>query len=163
MLETARLQLRELDAGDADFIVALLNDPAFIEFIGDRGVRTPHDALGYVARIRESYLRHGFGLYVVLQRSDGRPTGLCGLVRRDSLPSVDLGFAFLPEFRRHGYGLESATAVLAQARALGIDPLLAICSPHNLGSRALLERLGFHFIKQLVLDGESAESCWYER
>jgi RimJ/RimL family protein N-acetyltransferase len=163
MLTTERLELRALSEGDADFIVALLNDAAFLEFIGDRGVRTRADAVGYIARIAQGVAKNGFGLHAVTRRSDGVAVGLCGLVRRDTLPHVDVGFALLPAFRRRGYGREATEAVLGEAKALGISPLLAICSPHNVGSRALLEQVGFVFERMRVLPGQTDETCVYVR
>ena len=159
VLITPRLELRELDEGDAAFIVALLNDAAFLEFIGDRNVRTEADALKYIENVHEGVARNGFGLHAVTLRSDGTVVGVCGLVRRESLPHVDVGFAFLPAHRRQGYGRESTVAVLGEAASLGISPLLAICSPLNVGSRALLEQVGFVFQRMLVMPGQASETC----
>lgn len=161
MLTTERLVLRALREGDAAFIVELLNDAAFLEFIGDRGVRTRTDAVGYITRIAEGVAKNGFGMHAVTRRPDGLAVGLCGLVRRDTLPHVDVGFAFLPAFRRLGYGRESTEAVLGEAKSLGISPLLAICSPDNTGSRRLLEQVGFVFERMMVLPGQTEETCVY--
>ena len=162
-LITPRLELRQLRDEDAGFIVELLNDPAFLEFIGDRGVRTEVQALEYIAGQRASLKKNGFALRAVVLRSTGVVTGLCGLVRRDSLPHADVGFAFLPAYRRQGYGREATVAVLGEAASLGIAPVLAICSPNNAGSRGLLEQVGFRFVKLTVLAGQAVESCLYER
>jgi RimJ/RimL family protein N-acetyltransferase len=162
-LITQRLELRELDEGDAGFMLALLNDAAFLEFIGDRNVRTLAEAVKYIANIREGNAKNGFGLHAVTLRVDGTPVGVCGLVRRESLPHVDVGFAFLPAFRRQGYGREATLAVLGEAATLGFSPLLAICSPHNLGSRALLEQVGFRFDRMMVMPGQTQETCVYIR
>jgi len=158
---TARLELREGEDGDAAFIVELLNDPDFLRFIGDRGVRNEVDARGYLARLRESYANHGFGLYVVFAGEER--VGLCGLVRRDSLAHPDLGFAFLPKARGLGYAREAAEATLRQADALGIEPLLAICSQDNGPSRRLLARVGFQFRRLVRLGSDVEELCLYER
>lgn len=155
--------LRPLNAGDAAFIVELLNDAAFLEFIGDRGVRTEADAVEYIARVEQGSMKNGFGLHAVTLRSDGTAVGVCGLVRRETLPHVDVGFAFLPAFRRQGYGRESTVAVLGEAEGLGLSPLLAICSPHNLGSRGLLEQVGFRFERMKVMPGQTKETCVYVR
>src|SRR5688572_24048547 len=117
VLETERLQLRYLSADDAPFIVELLNDPDWLQFIGDKSVRTLGDARAY---LRDGpiamYPREGFGLYLVVLRAQAKPIGLCGLIRRSGLADVDIGFAFLPAFRGSGYALESAAAVLAHGR-----------------------------------------------
>ena len=114
--ETSRLRIREAVEGDAHFVNELLNSPGFLRYIGDRGVRSDEDALAYIRKnYHGSYLTNGFGLNIVELKSDATPVGVCGLVKRDSLPEPDLGFAFLPAFEGLGYGTESASVVLADA------------------------------------------------
>jgi len=134
-----------MSAADAEFIVELLNDPDFLRHVGDKGVRTPEDARGYVqGGPVASYERHGFGLCVVELRPGGEPIGICGLLQRETLDAPDVGFALLPRHRSRGYALEAASAVIADARGrLGLSRILAITSPDNVASIALLQRLGF--------------------
>ncbi len=113
ILETERLVLRRLTAGDAAFILELLNEPAFLENIGDRGARTLADARRYIARGPvASYRKFGFGLYLVELKDSGTPVGICGLLKRESLEDVDIGFAFLRRYWSQGYARESAAAVM---------------------------------------------------
>lgn len=146
-MKTERLILRRLTVKDAAFIHALVNDPDWLRFIGDRGVRTIGDARAYIrngpSRMYETY---GFGLYAVVRQEDEAPIGLAGLIKRDTLPEMDLGFAFLAAYRGRGYGREAALAVLAEAReAFGLKRILAITSLDNERSIKLLESLGFRF------------------
>ena len=143
-IDTPRLRLRPMVEEDASFLVALLNEPAFLRHIGDKGVRTVEDAKRYMEGPQQSYREHGYGMAVVdLQESDA-PIGICGLVRRDWLPAADLGFAFLPEYSGRGFALEAAQATLDFARdELGMDEVLAIVSPANAASLRLLGKLGF--------------------
>lgn len=152
ILETERLRLHELADSDAGFIVELLNDPDFLRFIGDRQVRTPEDALRYLAEgPRASYAANGFGLWRVQRREDGAIVGMCGLLRRDSLPHPDLGYAYLPAFRGQGFALEAGAAVLRHGFGpLGLARILAIVTQANAGSVRVLERLG------LTRQGEQA-------
>ena len=159
VLETDRLVLRELELDDAEFIVELLNDPAFIRFIGDKGVRT-------IAEAREhlrtgpivSYSRHGFGMWAVESVGGGPPMGICGLIQREWLDDVDLGFAFLPRFCSRGYGFESASAVLAHARhRVGLDRLVAVTAHDNTASIGLLEKLGFSFERVVEFPDDGKE------
>jgi RimJ/RimL family protein N-acetyltransferase len=144
VVETERLTLRRLCADDAPFILGLLNEPSFLEFIGDKGVRTLEAAGGYIAGQVQSYQRHGFGLYLTIRTVDAVPLGICGLVRREALPEVDLGFAFRPSFWSRGYAFEAAGAVLRHATGpLGLAQVLAITEAGNLSSIRLLEKLGF--------------------
>ena len=158
MLETARLNLRELTVEDADFIVAQLNDPDFIRNVADRGVRTAEGARTYLLDgPLASYRRHGFGLWLVESRDSRTPMGLCGLIKRDSLPDVDLGYAFLPPFRGQGFALEAATASMAFGRTLGLTRVVAIVSPHNADSIKLLAKLGFRYERRTRLADDAEE------
>ena len=143
--QTERLRLRRLTVADAAFYCRLVNEPSWIRNIGDRGIRTPADAEAYIrTKTLPGYTALGFGMYLVESRDDAVPLGLCGLVKRDTLPGPDIGFAFLPEFWGKGYALEAARAVVRHAReALGLTKLLAIVSPGNDASSRLLEKLGF--------------------
>lgn len=143
--ETARLRVRWFDASDGAFIIELLNQPSWIRFIGDKGVRTHDDALRYLEDGPVAmYGRVGFGLYAVELKKTGERIGMCGLIKRATLPDVDLGFAFLPSFWRNGYAFEAASAVLSYGRqALGLRRIVAIVSNDNDRSRMLLERLSF--------------------
>ncbi len=148
MLETDRLRLRELSAlDDAAFVLELLNDEAFLRYIGDRGVRTLEDAERYIQDGPvDSYAQNGYGLFCVDVVETGEPAGICGLVKRPALADPDIGFAFLPELRTRGYALEAARAVLEHARHdLGLRRILAIVSPDNERSERLLLKLGMRY------------------
>ena len=159
VLETQRLALRRMVPSDAPFMLDLLNDPAWIRYIGDRGVRTIEGAREYLeTRIISAYERLGFGLWMVEHRQERRPMGICGLVKRDALPEVDLGFAFMPQYRGQGYAYESALAVREHAtRALGLARLLAITSPVNVDSARLLGRLGFALESEMPWAGDEKD------
>ena len=153
VLRTARLRLRLADPGDAAFYLELVNDPDFIAHIGDRGLRTPDAAAraleeGPVAMQRS----RGHSLYVVELLDGGVPIGLSGLVKRDALDEVDIGYAFLARHRARGYAFEAAQAVVRHARALGIVRLAAIADPANAASIGLLLKLGMRFDRYAVLN-----------
>ena len=136
----------------------MLNEEAFLRYIGDKGVRSLSDARDYIDRGPiDSYERHGFGLYAVCLR-DGTPVGICGLVKRDGLADVDVGFAFLSRYRSKGYAVESASAVLAHARReLRLQRVVAITSPDNSGSIAVLEKIGLRFERMIRLTEQGPE------
>ncbi|MCL4261980.1 MAG: GNAT family N-acetyltransferase [Anaerolineae bacterium] len=159
VLETDRLWLTKLMPADAPFILRLLNEPTFIENIGDRGVRTMEDAEAYILNGPvASYARFGFGLYLVESRATGEAMGLCGLLKREVLDDVDIGYAFLPAFCGNGYAREAATAVLHHAQqTLGLKRLVAIVSPHNQPSIRLLEKIGFRYEKMVRLTANAPE------
>lgn len=155
-LATARLRLRPLTEDDAPFILRLLNEPSFLRFIGDKQVRTLEDAQGYLrGGPLASYQVHGHGLLAVTLAETGEPLGMCGLLKRDHLDAPDLGFAFVPEAWGRGFAREAAEAVLAQAEQdFGYARILALVSPDNDRSIALLGKLGFVFVESLGTDDE---------
>ncbi len=163
--ETVRTRLRELSVADAAFICSLLNEPSFLRFIGDRNVRTIDDAAHFIeTRYRQSYVDHGYGLYVIESRADGTPRGLCGFVRRPTLSSADLGFALLSPHEGQGYAYEAAMATLSYGRdVLGLTRVLAIAQEDNARSHALLLRLGFERDGSVVMPGDAAPLALFAR
>ena len=158
VLETARLRLRRFSIADATFVLRLLNEPSFIQHIGDRGVRTLDDAAGYIERGPiASYRRSGFGLYAV-DLKDGTTIGACGVLKRDELDDVDLGYSLLPEFWSQGFAVEAAAAVKHYARdMLGLRRLAAIVAHGNEASARLLDKLGFSFDRVVRLRPDAEE------
>lgn len=147
VLETERLILRHLSLDDAAFMLDLLNQPSYVRFIGDRGVRTIEDARAYILnQAIDSYQRLGYGLYLTESKTEHVPMGICGLVKRDFLEDVDIGYAFHPNFWSKGFALEAASAVMAYAReVLGFDRIAAIVTPDNERSINVLTKLGLRF------------------
>lgn len=158
--ETERLLLRLLATDDAAFILALLNEPSFLENIGDKGVRNLADACQYLLTGPiKSYEQNGFGLWLVALKDTLMPIGMCGLIKREGLDAPDVGYAFLPEFWSKGYAVEAASAALFFAReTLGLNHIVAITAPDNLPSIRVLDKLGLQFEKMILLPGASAES-----
>lgn len=147
VLETERLFVRQLAAEDDAFILELLNQPSFIKNIADRGVRTLEDARAYIANgPAASYERNGFGLWLVGLKESNTPIGMCGLIRREQLEDVDIGYALLERFWGKGYAQEMAAGVLAYGRdTVGLKRVVAIVSPDNDDSVRVLEKIGLHY------------------
>lgn len=163
ILETERLRLRTLDQDDAVFYLALVNTPGFIEFIGDRGIRSVEAAAQAIAdgpmAMQEKL---GHSIYLVELRDSGEPVGMSGLIKRDTLEHVDIGYAFLPEHCGKGYAYEAAQAVLEHARRdIRLSRLLAITSPHNVASIGLLEKLGLRLEKVVHLTPQDTGTNLY--
>ena len=149
LCETPRLSIRRLEEADAPFILRLLNEPSFLENIGDRGVRSLDDAGAYLTKGPfASYEKHGFGLFHVSLKGSGETIGMCGLLERDWLDAPDIGFAFLPEFWSKGYAYESSVGVIDWARRThGVTRVIGIVKPANMGSIRVLEKLGMRFAR----------------
>ncbi|GIN84777.1 alanine acetyltransferase [Heyndrickxia sporothermodurans] len=159
ILETERLTLRLQTTNDAEFILELLNDPSWFQFIGDRGVRTIEEARSYILNgpVR-MYEQFGFCLYLVERKEDHIPIGICGLVNRDSLDDIDIGFAFLPKYWGKGYAYEAASAVMTYAKdTLELKRIVAITTQDNHASAKLLEKIGLKFERLVRLPNDDEE------
>jgi RimJ/RimL family protein N-acetyltransferase len=157
--ETERLRLRLFSKADAPFIFDLVNQPSFIQNIGDRGVRTLSDAEGYIETGPvASYARNGFGLWLVELKESGESVGMCGLIQREGLEDVDVGYAFLPQFWGKGYAIEAVQGVLTHAKNIvRLSRVVAIVDPENRGSIRVLEKAGFRFTKMIRLSADDIE------
>lgn len=162
ILDTERLRLRTLVLGDAALYLKVVNVAAFIEYIGDRGIRTVDAARKAIAdgpvAMQETL---GHSLYLVERKEDGAAIGMCGLIKRETLADVDLGYAYLPQFGGKGYATEAAAGVLAYARGLGIRRLLAITSPGNAASNAVLKKIGMRFDEVVHLTPQDPGTLLY--
>lgn len=159
MIETERLLLRKLTADDAAFALELLNEPAYIKNIADRGVRTEADAVAYITKgPLASYEKFGLGLNAVVLKDTGETIGMCGLLRRDYWDETDIGYALLERFWYKGYAYEAAAAMIDYGRkVLGLKRIVAITAPDNDASIKLLEKLGLRFEKMIQLPGYEGE------
>jgi len=160
---TARLCLRRLTIDDAPLMLAIWNDPEFVRYVGDRGIRTLDQAQ---TALRDGVLRlyadHGFGPYTMVLPNPDRAIGICGLFQRDSLDDPDIGFAVLPDYRNRGYVFEAARSVVAYAREeLKLQRLTAIVSPENAASVALIRKLGLEFERMHRMSGDDDEVAIY--
>lgn len=161
-LSTERLSLRWFTEDDAALMLAIWNDPAFVRYVGDRGIRTLDEARNALANgILAMYEKHGYGPYRVASLADDEPMGICGLFLRDYLDDPDIGFGLLPEYCRRGYASEAAMAVLGEARRTGLDRVTAIVSPANAASIGLIEKLGLVREQRLRPPGEDNDVLLY--
>ena len=160
---TDRLVIRLFDTSDATFVLELLNDPSWINNIGDRGIRNLEQARDWIlTKPLESQARCGFSFYVVTLKDTQTAIGICGLIKRETLQNVDMGYAFLPQYGGQGYAIEAARATMLHARQdLGLSQLAAITSPGNIKSNSLLKKLGFILEEVLILPGEERETNLY--
>ena len=163
--ETERLYLKPTDIEDADFIFELMNTPKWMEFIGDRNVKSIEAAESYIEnRIRAQHKRLGFSNYTVIRKSDQAKMGSCGLYDREGLDGVDIGFAFLPQFEGQGFGFEAANKVLQMAfDRFRLEKVLAITDMRNFVSQSLLKKLGLNFSNKIQLPGDDKELLLYEK
>ncbi len=162
-IETERLSLRWLTLDDADLMLAVWNDPAFIRYVGDRGIRTLEEARKeMVENALPLYTNFGFGPYRMALQDDDIPIGICGLFRRDGLDAPDIGYSVLPAYCGRGYAFEAARAVIDHARCeLGLSRLLAIIAPDNEPSLGLIRKLGMRFERMHCMEDDDDEVCLY--
>ena len=164
IIETERLRLREFNSTDGELIFELLNSQGWLKYIGSRSIATIEDAVNYIeTKLQKGYRESGFGFYLVELKATGVKTGMCGLVKREGLDDVDIGFALLPQYENKGYAYESSMAVIQYAKnKLKINKLAAITMPSNLTSVKLIEKLGMKFDKKISLPGDPEELFLYK-
>ena len=164
IIETERLRLREFNSTDGELIFELLNSQGWLKYIGSRSIATIEDAVNYIeTKLQKGYRESGFGFYLVELKATGVKTGMCGLVKREGLDDVDIGFALLPQYENKGYAYESSMAVIQYAKnKLKINKLAAITMPSNFTSVKLLEKLGMKFDKKISLPGDPEELFLYK-
>ena len=164
ILETERLILRQVSIEDADFMLELLKDPSFISNIADRGVRTVDAARTYITeRMISSYEKFGFGIYLVTLKESNTPIGICGLVKRDTLKDIDIGYAFLPAYWLKGYATESVLAIKEYAKnTVGLKRIAGIVAPDNQGSIRVLEKAGLKYKKMVKLSENDIDLKLYK-
>jgi len=162
-LETERLSMRWLTLEDADLMLSVWNDPAFIQHVGDRGIRSIDEAHETLANgAFKLYEDYGYGPYRVALTSDGTAIGTCGLFRREGFDDPDIGYSILPEFCGRGYAYEAACSVLEYARSeLQLPRIRAFISPGNAASIGLAEKLGLQFERAARLAGEDEDARLY--
>ncbi len=155
-VETARLFLREFTLDDAPFFLALVNDADWLRFIGDRNVHTLGEARAYLTKhYIARYEQDGFGIYLAAIKESGEPIGMCGLIKREGLADIDIGFAFMPAYRGQGYAYEAAAATMIYAReTLKLARIVAITVSYNAPSIALLEKIGLKFERDVRLPND---------
>ena len=160
VLETERLTLRRVTLADAPFVLQVLNDPGYIRFIADRGIRTADDAARYISeKFLPSFERHGFGFYIMELKSNGTPIGMCGLIKRDALDDVDVGYSLLEPFWGNGYAVEAARAVVDYGRrVIGLPRVVGLTAPDNVNSAKVLEKIGLRYEKMIRLPEYEGES-----
>ncbi len=164
-LKTERLLLRKIEVTDASFFYELFNSKDWLEFIGDRNIKTIADAEKQITdKYIPSYTKNGYGSYLVLDTETKVPVGTCGMYKRDNLDYPDLGFAFLPEYLGKGYGFEAGSAVLKEAKqTLDISKILAFTVSYNVASIKLLEKLGFENCGDYFFEGDANPLLLFER
>ncbi len=157
--ETDHLVITELKKEDAPFILALVNSPGWLQYIGDRNIHDIAAAENYISNgPMASYAAHGHGLHLVSLKETKVPIGICGLLKRDSLEYADIGFALLPAYTGKGYALEAGFASLLHGmQVLHMKKILAITLPSNQPSINLLNKLGLVFEKKIQLPHTAEE------
>ncbi len=165
IFRTTRLKVREFTPNDASFIVRLVNTPGWLNFIGDKKVDSPEDALGYLSNGPfESYRRFGFGMWHVSRLGDGAELGMCGLLKRQGLAHPDVGFAFLPEYQRNGYASEAANATLGHGfNHFNLESIFAITMHENVRAQRLLNKIGLTYERDIWIatSGKEEELMLY--
>ena len=159
MFQTKRLIIRPTSVKDSFFMYQLMNTDSWLEYIGDRNIRSESDAKDYILKsIISQYERLGYSSYTLIDKVNNEKIGVCGLYDRASVEGIDLGFALLSNYERLGLAYEAAARLIMAAREdFNLSELSAITLMENARSKALLKRLGFVFIESMLVNDEKLE------
>jgi RimJ/RimL family protein N-acetyltransferase len=167
LAKNKQLYLRKVVKSDAAFLFNLLNQKNWLEYIGDRKIKTLKDAESYIKTgPTQSYKTHGFGLYLVVRLGDDCPVGLCGFLQRAYLKSPDLGFAISQDFYQQGYGYSAAVLALNMMKQMSDAKLIyATVKQTNVASMKLLQKLGFvptTYLFENIINEQSSDFLLYK-
>ena len=94
----------------------------------------------WIGWARESYAAHGFGLWAVERRADGRLLGDCGPMLQpvEGRLIPEIGYHIVPSEQGQGYATEAARACLAWVFERGrFEMACSLVVPENAPSRAV--------------------------
>ncbi|WP_452219728.1 GNAT family N-acetyltransferase [Lacinutrix salivirga] len=151
--ETNRLHIVKFTIADAPFFKTLVNTPGWLKYIGDRNIKTIVQAKDAIKNGHlKSYQENGFGFYkLLLKTENNKAIGTCGLIKREQLDHVDIGFAMLSEYEGKGFGFEASQAILQLAKhTFKLKTIAAITLPENKSSIKLIEKLGLSYAKKVT-------------
>ncbi len=163
IIETSRLRIRKLSLADAEFVLGLVNEPAFLANIGDKGVRTLADSKSFISKGPWTcQAKRGYGQFLVYRKEDGDPVGICGLLFRDALNVTDIGFAILAKHRGRGFALEAAKAMMKYGVSeLRIEQIVGLTLAENTASIRVLEKLGMKFDRVVKMSDDDPGTALY--
>jgi RimJ/RimL family protein N-acetyltransferase len=147
---TARLTFREIEAGDLDFVAAMLADPEVMRFYPHPYTRA--EAAGWIGRQRERYARDGHALWLILDTSTGQPVGQVGLVLQDvdGRREPEVGYLIHRPFWRRGLAAEAARATRDHAFSVLDQPrVISLIRPENVPSQGVAAKLGMAVEKRI--------------
>lgn len=163
LVETERLVLREWEPGDARVLLAMTGDPEVMLHIGDRRPwETIERAEGWLGRVAESYRVRGYGFWAVVEKASGREVGSCGFGPQPGTGTPEFGYLYARHAWGRGYATEAGRAVMLHGfKNLGFARVVACTTPEHAASRRVLEKLGFRYVGNQVLEGDDDESAVY--
>jgi ribosomal-protein-alanine N-acetyltransferase len=150
---TKRLIGSRLSIADLETLYAMHRDPAVMATLG--GVRSPARTRAFLGKNLRHWEQYGFGLWTFRGKADGRFVGRGGLrhVTLQGRPEVEIAYALMPSFWGKGLATEIAMATVDLGVRLGLPSLVAFALSDNRGSRRIMEKLGFHYERDIVSTG----------
>jgi RimJ/RimL family protein N-acetyltransferase len=142
---TSRLFLRRWTDADREPFSEMNADPAVMKYFPSTLTRAESDSL--VDRVQAHFAEHGFGVWAVEVRGEGRFAGYIGLFtprfEAHFTPCVEIGWRLARGYHGHGFATEGARAVVEHAFGpLGLREIVSFTVPANLPSRRVMEKIG---------------------
>jgi RimJ/RimL family protein N-acetyltransferase len=163
VLKTERLCLRWFEPSDVDYVLEQISEAGWKRNISDPGVNDLAAARDWMeAKLFNWYWPQGLGLWAMERLSDGVVVGMCGLLQRDYLQSLDIGYALLPRYEGAGYVREAAQACRAYANEVLGEPLLfGMTATFNEASGRVLQAIGMQRLSTGPLGDSTEDSHLY--
>ncbi|HAE67948.1 MAG TPA: GNAT family N-acetyltransferase [Sphingobacterium sp.] len=167
ILETERLIIRPIQMDDAAYFFAMDSQPEVHTFLNNEPVQSIEEMKKAIAHIQQQYEKYGIGRLGVIEKSSNQWIGWTGFKYIDELENgrigfLDLGYRFRTESWGKGYATEAALACMQYySEQLTHFEVHAITHTANLGSRHVLEKVGFQVTEEFHFDLWNIPCYWY--
>ena len=152
-LDTERLRAEPLGPEHEAEMIDMMLDPRVYRTLWPwSGPPTRADVRASLVDKQEHWQRHGFGLWLLRDRSTGELAGRGGLQYTDAIGgfSVEAAWAIVPQRWGQGLATELARAsVSVGLGALGLTEIISLTLPDNHGSRRVMEKAGFAYEREV--------------
>ena len=147
-IETSRLRLRMFRPSDLDALSRITGDAEVMKYLGTSGARTREKTKNTIDVILRHWDEHGFGIWALDHKMDGRLIGWCGLQMLEKTPEVEVAYLLARAYWNQGLATEAARASIEYGlNELRLDRIVAIARPENVGSYRVMEKVGMKYEK----------------
>lgn len=161
--ETKRCLVREMGIADLDELYELYDDERMTRYtealFQDRNQEKQYIE-DYIENI---YKYYGFGTWLIHRKEDGKLIGRAGFNYRPGFDEIELGFVIGCPFWHNGYAYEVCSHLLELGKMVwDFEKVQALVDKENENSLRLLDKLGFYYVEEVVIEGKEYRRYLYE-